>query len=114
MNSQEPDNLMRQLFSEQRAEDGRRAPSFDRVWRNATARGALSAPVTAWGVRLALVSCAVLMAWVSVWLWNGTQKPQASAKKESITVVASLTDWTSPTECLLDSSLWTLTSSSNQ
>jgi len=114
MNSPEPDNRIQQLFSEQRAADGRRAPSFERTWRLAAARLTESALPMSWGLRLAMASCAVLLAAVSVFLWNGTSKPVTSAKVTNSIVVASLTDWTSPTDCLLESFTWPVASSSKQ
>lgn len=98
MNPHDPDNQIQQLFSEQRAADQRRAPSFQRTWQAAMTRAEKPARLS-WMVPVAAVACAMLIAAAGVLLWLGSEKPQPTP---STTAVVSLSDWTSPTDFLLE------------
>jgi len=98
MNPHEPDNHIQQLFSEQRAADQRRAPSFQQTWQAAMTRAEKPARLSWWLPAMAAAS-AVSLVVVSVLLWPRTEKPQPTP---SATVVVSLGEWTSPTDFLLE------------
>lgn len=98
MNLHDPDNLIRQWFSEQRAADQQRAPAFQQTWQAAMRRAQQPARIS-WRLPLAAGACAALIAGASVFWWPRAQKPAATA---SDTAIAFLTEWTAPTDCLLE------------
>ena len=108
MNPHEPDNRIQQLFSEQRETDQRRVPSFDRTWRAATVRASEPAR-TSWAVPVAVAVSVALMAAISAlwWLRDGKSQPAVNT-----TVVVSINDWASPTDCLLEMPTWSASSGS--
>ncbi len=108
MNSQETDKKIQQLFSEQRAADTQRVPSFAGVWQTAVARR--EEPVSKpWGFSLAIAASASVMLVAGVMLWNYDTKPTPAMPA---TAVASISNWTSPTDCLLDPLTWSASSGS--
>ena len=108
MNSQETDKNIRQLFSEQRAADAQRAPSFDGVWQTAVARRKEPSS-RSWGFPLAIAASASVVLVAGVMLWNRDTK---STPAVPVTVIASINDWTSPTDFLLDPLTWSASSGS--
>jgi hypothetical protein len=98
MNPHDPDNQIQQLFSEQRAADRQRAPSFQRTWQAAMTLAEKPARQSWWLPAMAAASAVSLLV-VSVWLWPHTEKPRPTP---TATVVVSLSDWTSPTDFLLE------------
>jgi hypothetical protein len=98
MNPHDQDNQIQQLFSEQRAADQQRAPSFQRTWQAAMTLAEKPARLSWWLPAMAATSAALLVT-VSVLLWPHTEKPQPTPTE---TVIASLSNWTSPTDFLLE------------
>lgn len=98
MNPHDPDNPIQQLFSEQRAADQQRTPSFQRTWQAAMTLAEKPARQSWWLPAMAAAS-AVSLVVVSALLWPHTEKPQPTP---TATVIASLSEWTSPTDFLLE------------
>lgn len=108
MKLQEPDNRIQQLFSEQRAADQRRAPSFQQTWQAAVTRAEEPAWLSWWLPATVATSVALLVI-VSALLWQRTEKPQPTA---TATVLASITEWTAPTDSLLEPLSWSASTGS--
>jgi hypothetical protein len=98
MNPHDPDKQIQQLFSEQRAAEAQRAPSFQRTWQAAMTLAEKPARQSWWLPAMAAASAVSLIV-VSVSLWPRAEKPQPAPAP---TVVVSLSDWTSPTDFLLE------------
>ncbi len=98
MNPHDPDNQIQQLFSEQRAADQQRAPSFQRTWQAAMTLAVKPARQSWWLPAMAAASAVALVV-VSVLLWLRAEKPRPTPTE---TVIASLSNWTSPTDFLLE------------
>lgn len=108
MNSQETDKKIRQLFSEQRAADAQHVPSFAGVWQAAVSRREETAS-RVWGLPLVAVASAVVVLVGGVMLSNHDTKSQPALP---VTVVASINDWTSPTDFLLELPTWSASTGS--
>ena len=94
------DNHIEKLFSEQRAADQKRAPSFARSWQVAAARD-WSPPLAAWCLP-ALVSTAMLAVVFTFWQTRSAPDVTFVQAPQPVTVVASISDWTAPTDVLLE------------
>jgi type VI protein secretion system component VasF len=97
MNPHDTDRQLQPLFSEQRATDAQRAPSFERTWQSVAARPAK----VSWTLPVAVGACAALVALSGLMLWRPTPQPQPAGA-----VVASITDWVAPTDSLLETPTW--------
>ncbi|MBM3858872.1 MAG: hypothetical protein FJ395_04395 [Verrucomicrobia bacterium] len=98
MNPHDPDNPIQHLFSEQRAADQQRAPSFQRTWQAAMTRAEQPARMP-WLLPIAAGACAALIAAAGVFWWPHAEKPQPMLPS---TAVAFLSEWTAPTDFLLE------------
>jgi hypothetical protein len=92
------DSHIEKLFSEQRVTDQQRVPGFARTWQAATARD-WSPPLAAWCLP-ALAGAALLAVAVTWWQARPAHGLIAQAPKP-VTVIASLSDWTAPSDVLL-------------
>lgn len=99
MNLHEPDEPLRQLFSEQREADQQRAPSFQQSWL-AAATLAQKPARRPWTLPVAVGAVAALVAAAAAArLWSRTP---SSPPPPTPTVIVSLAEWTSPTDFLLE------------
>jgi len=104
--TKEPD--LQQLYSEQRAADQQRTPSFARTWQAAADRKHV--PFTWWPVLVPATAALTLVLLATVWLRqepDTSPAPQTANPPGMVVARAEISEWMSPTAALLDTFLET-------